>query len=134
MRRLFVGLILLAAGVSLFAQNQAGDAGSVYVRTMPIIKIYTHQLGYKIYYVTDRGDTASFYAPLEWFHQTGGKGSIIYGLGAQYPYFSIYWVDKKFSHIKLYLIESMLSDTWGVLKEPASQVADKFKIDAPDFK
>ncbi len=129
MRRYVLGAILLALGASLFAQNQAADAESIYVRTMPIIKIYTHQLGYKVYYLTDSGKTASFYAPVEWFNQAGGKGSMIYGLGAQYPYLSVYWVDRKFSHVKLYVIESMLSDTWGVLKEPPSQIADKFKVE-----
>ncbi len=131
MRKLFVVVVLVAMASSLYAQNQARDVESIYVRTVPIIKIYAHQLGYKIYYVTEGGDTASFYIPIEWFSGAGGKGTITYGLGPQYPYLSIYWVDKKFSHIKLFLIESMLSDTWGVLKGDRSQLAQQFKVEEP---
>ena len=104
------------------------------MRTVPIVKIYSHQLGYKVYYRTARGDVDSFYVPVEWFTTAGGKGSITYGTGPQYPYFSIYWVDKKFNHIKLFLIESQLSDTWGSLKAAPSEVADQFKVEEPKIR
>ena len=134
MRKLILVVGLLALALPLFAQSRPRDVDSVYVRTMPIIKIYSHQLGYKIYYLTARGEVDSFYAPIEWFTQAGGKGGIAYGMGPQYPYLSIYWVDKKFSHIKLFLVESPLSDTWGVLRGASFQVADLFKVDEPKLK
>ena len=134
MRKLFVVIVLVVLAASLQAQSQARDVESIYVRTAPIIKIFIHQLGYKIYYLTEGGDTASFYLPIEWFTEAGGKGSITYGLGPQFPYFSAYWVDKKFSHVKLFLIESMQSDTWGVLKGDRSQLADQFKVEEPRLK
>jgi hypothetical protein len=126
MRKLFVVVVLVAVAVSLHAQS---EAGSVYVRTAPIIKIYIHQLGYRVYYLTERGDTASFHVPIDWFNETAGRAAITFGVGPQYPYFSAYWVDKKFSHIKLFLIENMQSDTWGVLKGEQSQLAEQFKVE-----
>ncbi len=131
MRRIALVVVLLAVGMSLFAQSRPQDNESMYVRTIPIIKIFVHQLGYKIFYLTNRGDVDSFYAPMEWFNRAGGKGQITYGLGPQFPYLSIYWVNGKFSHLKLFLIESVQHDTWGVLKEPSSQIAERFKVDEP---
>jgi hypothetical protein len=129
MRKLFVVVVLVAAAASLYAQSQAREPESLYVRTAPVLKVFTHQLGYKVYYLTESGETASFYVPIEWFNEIGGRGSITYGSGPQYPYLSVYWADGKFSHLKLFLIESFLSDTWGVLRGSPSQVAELFKVD-----
>jgi hypothetical protein len=131
MKRVLLVLFVLALGSSVFAQERPKDVQNITVRTVPIVKIYSHQLGYKVYYVGTRGTVSSLYLPVEWFENAGGKGQVTYGLGAQYPYMSIYWVDKKFNHIKLFLIESALSDTWGVLREAPSEIADKFKVDEP---
>jgi hypothetical protein len=129
MRRLALVVVLLAVGLSVFAQGRPKDNESIYVRTTPVIKVYTHQLGYKVYYQTNRGGVASFYVPAEWFSGAGGKASIAYGSGPQYPYLSVYWIDGKFSHIKLFLVEDILADTWGVLREPAAEAAQHFKVD-----
>lgn len=134
MRKLISVIVLVLVAATAFAQSRPKDVESIYARTLPIIKIFSHQLGYKIFYQTPRGDLDSFFVPVEWFNQAGGKGNIAFGSGPQYPYMSIYYIDKKFSHIKLFLIESLLSDTWGVLKEPPSQVADLFKVDEPRLK
>jgi hypothetical protein len=131
MKRVLLVLIVLALGSSVFAQSRPQDVSNITVRTVPIIKIYSHQLGYKVYYITTRGEVSSFYLPVEWFNVAGGKGVLSYGSGPQYPYMSIYWVDKKFSHIKLFLIENPMSDSWGVLRDSPAEAADKFKVEEP---
>jgi len=131
MRRLALVVVLLALCVSVFAQSRPKDNESIYVRTTPVVKVFTHQLGYKVYYQTSRGGVDSFYVPAEWFNQAGGKASIIYGSGPQFPYLSIYWINGKFSHIKLFLVQDIQADTWGVLREPPADAEQHFKVDEP---
>ena len=131
MRRLALVVVLLALCLSVFAQSRPKDNESIYVRTIPVVKVFTHQLGYKVYYQTNRGGVDSFYVPAEWFNHAGGKASIAYGSGPQFPYLSIYWINGKFSHIKLFLVQDIQADTWGVLKETAADAVQHFKVDEP---
>jgi hypothetical protein len=131
MRRLALVVVLLAIGLSVFAQARPKDNESIYVRTIPVIKVFTHQLGYKVFYQTNRGGVASVYIPAEWFNHAGGKASITYGSGPQYPYMSVYWINGKFDHIKLFLVQDILADTWDVLREPPAEAAEHFKVDEP---
>jgi hypothetical protein len=124
--------VMLVMTASVFAQS-APKKPDVFVRTVPIIKILTHQLGYKIYYTDTRGNMNHFYVPVKWFTTAGGRGSITYGNGPKYPYFSIYWLDNEFSHIKLFLVENVASETWGVLTARNSAVQDKFDVEAPEI-
>ena len=131
MRKTVILVLALLAASAAFGQSRASEVESIYAQTKPIIKILSHQLGYKIYYVNDKNDIGAFYVPIGWFTEAGGKGSISYGSGAKYPYFSIYWVDHKFSHIKLFLIENPMSETWGVLRARSADVAASFQVEAP---
>jgi hypothetical protein len=134
-KRTFLLVLLLAVvvGTVALAQSRPADVESIYVRTRPIVKILTHQLGYKVFYVTQRGDVEAFYVPVEWFTRAGGKGTIAYGAGPQYPYFSVYWVDREFSHIKLFLQENIAARSWGELRASASEVAGEFDIEEPQI-
>jgi hypothetical protein len=116
-----------------FGQSTPSDVESIYARTRPIVKVLSHNLGYKIFYVTVRGDVSHFYVPIDWFTNAGGKGSITYGQGAQYPYFSIYWVNHEFSHIKLFLRENLMDDSWGILEAGRSTVQEKFAVEEPQI-
>ena len=127
-----LAMALVSAGMT-FGQTRPANVESIYARTRPIVKILSHNLGYKIFYVTVKGDIGHFYVPVEWFTEAGGKGSISYGAGAKYPYFSVYWVDHEFSHIKLFLIENVMDDSWGVLKADYDVVKEKFEIEAPQI-
>jgi hypothetical protein len=137
MRKLILIMIVVAMALvstaTVFGQSKPADVDSIYARTRPIVKILSHNLGYKVYYVTVRGDVGHFYLPIEWFTTAGGKGSITYGTGAKYPYFSMYWVDNSFSHIKLFLVENVMDDSWGVLTAQPSVVADKFGVEEPQI-
>ena len=124
--------VMLLMTTSVFAQS-AHKKPEIFVRTVPIIKILTHQLGYKIYYTDTRGNMNHFYVPLEWFTMDSGKASIVYGVGPKFPYFAIYWVNNEFSHIKLFLVENVSSETWGVLTARNSAVQDKFDVEEPQI-
>lgn len=46
---------------------------------------------------------------------SGAKAQIIWGRKATYPYATLVYMDKEFSHIKLYLQQNIGHKTWGVL-------------------
>jgi hypothetical protein len=116
-------LILLFVAGAVFAQ--ATDS-SYYVRTLPIVKVYSHQDGFKIVYRNSRLQYSSFYVPVEWFGGAAAKGELIYGDRESYPYFSIFWKDGQFDHIRLYLHRNRLDLSWGDL-DPTLDIADKFE-------
>jgi hypothetical protein len=100
----------------------------MFVKTMPITKIYTHRLGYKVVYLKNDLNFGEFYVPLKWFDQAGGKGVIIKGFDPAYPYFSIFWKEGKFHSVKLYVRRDLRHDSWGTLRL-VPDVADRFEID-----
>jgi len=119
-----IGLVLLfLAGV--FA---AADESDIFVKTMPITKIYTHKLGYKVVYLKSDLTFGEFYVPISWFDTAGGKGVLVKGLDPSYPYFSIFWKNGEFHSIKLYVYRDLQHQSWGTLRQEAD-VADKFDVE-----
>jgi hypothetical protein len=127
-------LVLLAAGIFLlaclpvFSQAQSADPTDVYVKTVHIVKIWMHQLGYKIQFFNSHSRVADIYVPLAWFNKgRESKADLVYGRGAEYPYFSIYWVDNKFDHIMIYATDNYHDTSWGVY-EPSTDVSKQFDV------
>ncbi len=104
------------------------DESDMFVKTMPIVKIYSHQLGYKVVYLKNDLNFGEFYVPLKWFDLAGGKGVIIKGFDPAYPYFSIFWKQGKFHSVKLYVKRDLRDGSWGALKI-VPDISDKFEID-----
>ena len=122
-------VVLLLAGAAAFAQQTAGR--SVYVKTIPIAKIYPHPLGYRILYFRSTLDYAEMYVPLSWFTWGGtGKAAVVWGDSAEFPYLSIYYLDGKFDRIMLYLQPNMHHVPWGKL--PAGfDLTARFNVQEP---
>ncbi len=129
-RPVFVVLLIIFVFFTGFFSLSAQEQG-LFVKTVPIIKIYSHIEGYKIIYRKSNLRLEEFYVPLSWI-VAGGKGEIVYGSSPSYPYFSIFWRDGKFSFIRLYVHESISSLTWGILKATEG-VKQKFEIDELDL-
>ncbi len=132
MRR-FIGVLslaLLLAGTFALAAQSKGD--QIFVKTMPIMKIYAHPLGYRVLYEKSNLEVGEFYLPLEWFTKAGGKGEIVWGSDTSYPYFSIFWKSGKFDHIRLYLQENLSSTTWGRLSG-GEELRQKFRVETLDL-
>jgi hypothetical protein len=139
---LIAGLLLMSS-LPLFAQ-QAGTATSAstnknpqdaYYKVVPIVKVWMHQLGYMVQFWTSKSQIGNIYIPLTWFNQGPlSKADIIYGNQPGYPYLSIVWVDGKFDHVKLYVLDNYNSLTWGVLSQ-ATDLSAQFNVqDVPkDF-
>ena len=113
----------------LFSQVPRRD---IFVKTAQIIKIYAHVLGYKVLYRKSDLSLAEFYVPRSWFRDSASKGQLVWGQGDAFPYFSIFWIDGEFDHIRLYLLENINSTTWGVL-EGGAEMAKYFEIEGLDI-
>jgi len=127
-------LVLLAAGIFLlaclpvFSQAQSANPKDAYVKSVRIVRIWMHQLGYKIQFFNSHSRISDIYVPLTWFNKgPESKADLVYARGSEYPYFSIYWVDNKFDHIMIYALENYNDMSWGVF-EPATDVTSLFNI------
>ena len=69
--------------------------------------------------------------PYSWF-KPGGKGQVVFGSGRSYPFFSVFYVDGKFDHVKLYLVESMGHVSWGSMRKREGD-ASRFDVETLDL-
>jgi hypothetical protein len=114
------------AMTNLIAQDSTGgEKSKFFVKTVPITTIYPHQLGYKVQYVKNGIDLMTFYIPIGWFSLEEQKAQIVWGDDPSYPYFSIFWKDGKFDHIRLYVKREKSDVTWGQIYD-APGLKDKF--------
>ena len=109
------------------------DNSDLYVKTVPISKVYVHDLGYRIVYMKTDLSFAVFYVPNTWFEMPKSgdqppKAELVMGTDQAYPYFSIFWKSGKFDHIRLYLPKDINDSCYGDLQNPAAY-NDKFKVD-----
>lgn len=124
-------VLLFFLGGFSFAQETDYEPSDMFVKTMPITKIYTHKLGYKVVYLKTDLNFAEFYVPLEWFDVAGQKAVIVKGVDPAFPYFSIFWKEGAFHSVKLYVRRDLQHPSWGTLTE--SNVQEKFNIDEPEL-
>ncbi len=118
-------VILFAAGLFLltslpaFSQAQTTYPKDAYAKTIPLLKVWVHDLGYKLQFFNSNSQVADIYVPLTWFNKGAlSKADIVYGNEKGFPYCTIVWVDGEFDHITLYVLNDFRSQTWGVLNVP----------------
>jgi hypothetical protein len=126
---MLIALLFLILGV--FAVNAQEQDPKLYVKTVAIMKILNHALGYKVLYLKSSMEVGEFYVPHSWF-KAGGKAQLILGDTPAFPYFSVFYKDGEFDHIKIYAQENIQHLSWGRLKR---QVGDssKFEIETLDL-
>jgi hypothetical protein len=124
-----VALVFLVLGV--FAASAQEQDPKLYVKTVSIMKILNHALGYKVLYLKSNMDVGEFYVPHTWF-KAGGKAELILGNTPAFPYFSVFYRDGKFDHIKLYANENIQHLSWGKLKRQAGD-SSKFEVETLDL-
>jgi hypothetical protein len=126
---LLVLMLLLLGSLAAGAQAQEPD---MFVKTVPIMKILNHALGYKILYLKSSMEVGEFYVPHTWF-KAGGKAALILGDSPAFPYFSVFYKDGQFDHIKLYVKRSIQDMSWGRLpRQPGD--SSKFEVETLDLK
>ena len=130
-KRIFIlCVLLLIAGQSI---QLFSDESEFFFKSVPIMKIYPHRLGYRILYARTNMEVGDFYVPLKWFQYTPGeggvgKGELVVGMEDSYPYFSIFWKNGEFDHIRLYLKKDRRDPSWGDLPSNVN-IDDKFDVD-----
>jgi hypothetical protein len=131
-----VAVIVLAAGIFLLAClpafSQAAEnkyPTDVYVKTVHIVKIWMHPLGYMIQFWTSKSKIGEVYVPVTWFNKgPDSRADIVYGQDPAYPYFSVFWADGKFDHVVIHALSDYRSPTWGVL-ETATDRSSQFNAE-----
>src|SRR5271157_3786515 len=111
--------LLLMSSLPSFAQQASSSSNTnpkdAYYKVIPVVKVWMHQLGYMVQFWTSKSTIGEIFIPITWFNQgPNSKADIIYGNEPAYPYLSIVWVDGKFDHVKLYVLDSYDSTSWGV--------------------
>lgn len=126
---LFIAIIMIITSIGVFAETS-----DFYVKTLPIVKVYDHNLGYRIVYMKSNFDLTAIYIPKEWFRsaaETGEppKAELLAGRDSAYPYFSVFWKGADFDHIRLYLQGDLNDPSWGDL-DPTVDYTEKFKVES----
>ena len=120
--------LLLMSSLPSFAQQANTNPKDAYYKVVPIVKVWMHQLGYMVQFWSSKSQISNIYIPLTWFNQgPNSKADIIYGNERGYPYLSIFWVDGKFDHVNLYVLNNYDSLTWGVLSQ-ATDLTSQFNV------
>jgi len=133
MKKALVSLIaamLLLACLPAFSQQPRAEVKDAYAKTVPIVKIYTHYLGYRVVYLKSNYELGEMYVPLTWFYAAVPKAQIVWGNTREYPYFSLFWVDGKFDYVRLYLKDNPRDSTWGVL-DTREDLSANFNVQDP---
>ena len=125
-------LVLTAQAAVIFA-----DESELFFKSVPIMRIYPHKRGYRVLYARTNMEIGEFYIPIEWFqYEPGGggvgKGELVTGIDKAYPYFSIFWKNGEFDHIRLYLQKDRRHESWGDLPKNANW-DEKFDVDTLDL-
>jgi hypothetical protein len=103
----------------------------IYYKTVSLLKVWLHPLGYKLQFFNSSFGVSDIYVPLAWFNKGSlSKANVVYGNDDNYPYCSIFWVDGVFDHITLYVLNDFSSQTWGVLNVPGDLTA-QFNVQEP---
>jgi len=124
--------LLMFVSHSVFAQKKIDDH-KIFVKTLPILKVMSHELGYIIRYLKVDLSINEFYIPYTWISGSGGLCEVSWGRDPSYPFFSIYYKEGKFSHLRLFLYDDMGHVSWGFNRKPYSETKDKFNVDSETF-
>ncbi len=101
--------LLLILGTALFAVES-----DMFVKTVPITKVYLYNEGFRIVYLKSNLEFGVFYIPIEWFGTSAdSKAEVVYDINPAFPYFSIFWKNGEFNHIRLYLEKNRDAPSWG---------------------
>lgn len=132
MKKIILLTVLLFITLSSMLNGQIHK--DIYVRTLFIEKIFIHPSGYIVIYNKPSSfGYSTIYLPFNWFTEAGGAGEMVWGRHEAYPYMSIFWVDGKFSHIKIYVQENMGHSMWENFHGRNADVQDKFNVTRETF-
>jgi hypothetical protein len=123
-------VFVFAAAFGVFAQTDSSEKSDVFYKLVPIQKVYTHQLGYKVIFLKSSFEMGSLYIPSRWFGKADGKGVLVYESPGQPSYFTIFWVNGKFDHIVLHVPNNMRNAIWGAM-DSSKDFSSQFNVEEP---
>jgi hypothetical protein len=134
--------LLVLIGLSpLFAQDQnekmegvtSKNESDYYYVDFPIEKIFPYRLGYVIIYRRSPIKMGTTYLPISWFESgSASKGEYVeLNNGSEWPHFTVFYKNKKFNFVRLFVRKDMHDPTWGNLRLGVN-LDDKFKnVESP---
>lgn len=126
-KRFLVACLLLSIALAGLSA-QTAEEPEHFSKTYYVLRIAPHELGYRVIYMTDRGQPEVTYLPMSWFRSAAGKASIYYRWEDSVPYMQVYWLDGEFSHVRLVVPPTFNHPSWSVV--PASVDAESaFDVD-----
>ena len=118
-----LGIIVLTAAPSLFAQTTHNESEYYYVNT-PLDSIFIYRTGYILLYRQGQSLAWSF-VPFEWLSDPSGKADMIaIPSGRSWPSFTTYYKDGVFSHVRIYVRRERGHNSWRVV--PLAQTLDNY--------
>ncbi|MFP4364977.1 MAG: hypothetical protein ACLFR1_14030 [Spirochaetia bacterium] len=109
----FLLILLITSSVCIYA-----DTSEFFVQSLFITRVYPHRLGYRIVYQRTDNQYDEFYIPRGWFQEAAGRGEMIFGTDDAYPFFSVFYRNGEFHHIRIYVRDNYNHPTWGTLEAP----------------
>jgi hypothetical protein len=122
MKKFTIVLVFLALISPVFGQNNSGnDSNNIYYVNVPVERVYPSSEGYIVQYRTGSGSiVATVGIPLSWFRDASGCAELLrLPSGGDWPTMSVFYVDGKFSHVRLYVHPVKSHVTWGSIPQGA---------------
>lgn len=121
MKRIFFTVAFLLIFLAVFplsAQEESSSSSksTAYTKIFMIAKIWTHRLGYRVDYFTSRLEIKQLYIPMAQFSGTDSKARLVYGIGPEYPYLSVTWIDGELDQVTIYGVDAIGDLSWGILR------------------
>jgi hypothetical protein len=134
MKRFIFVLVVLAVVSPAFAQNNSNEINNIYCVNVLVERIYPSSQGYIVQYLRSTGGVGTVGIPNEWFmdihsaedqamsgtaavslqYIAAGKAEIMnLPPGRDWPSMSVFYVDGKFNHIRLYVHRNKSHQTWS---------------------
>lgn len=133
MKKFIVVLVFLAVISPIFAQQKDEKKESFYYINVPVEKIFPSSEGYIVMYRSSTTLISTIGIPNDWFYDSAGNAQMVkLPLASDWPTMTVFYVDGKFSHVRLYTHPVKSHSTWGNIPQ-GTDVSSFFK-DKDSFK
>jgi hypothetical protein len=121
MKKLVFAIVFMAIIFPVFAQtnNQAVDPEhdhrNIYYITVQVEKIWLAEKGYLVQYRTSLNTIKTVGVPYDWFYFPASSAELIQlPPGRAWPYMCVFYKDKEFSHVRMYVHRNKSHITWSI--------------------
>jgi len=113
--------------------NSENSKEDFYYINVSVERVYPTKEGYVVQYLCPTSTIATIGIPNEWFSNAAGKAEITkLPFASDWPTMTVFYIDGKFSHVRLYVHPAKSHTTWGSL--PQGVDVSKYFSDKDNFK